>query len=116
MTITAESTVRDIVVVTPTAISVLERFGIDYCCGGSHTLAEARSKRAKSLALVLNELILQQNQSNPEDDWRGAPLRDLINHIVHTHHAFARTQLDLINELTTKVALRHGNTHPEVRQ
>ena len=116
MTITAESTVRDIVLETPTAISVLERFGIDYCCGGGHTLAEACSKRDQSLAPVLNELKLQQNQSNPQGDWRGAPLQDLVSHIVHTHHAFARTQLGLIHELATKVERRHGSTHPEVHK
>lgn len=114
MVVTAESTVRDIVVETPSAIPVLERLGIDYCCGGSHTLAEACSKLHQNLAAVLDELKLQQNKSKPEDDWRRAPLRDLIGHIVHQHHAFARNQLGLIRELATKVERRHGNTHPDV--
>jgi len=35
---------------------------------------------------------------------------------VHTHHAFARTQLGLIHELATKVERRHGSTHPEVHK
>ena len=41
MHITSETPVRDIAVEYPTAIPVLERLGIDYCCGGKHTLAEA---------------------------------------------------------------------------
>ena len=116
MVITAESTVRDIVVETPTAIPALERFGIDYCCGGNHTLAEACSKRDQNLAPVLNELTVQQNRSTSEDDWRRAPLRDLIGHILNNHHAFARTQLGLIHELATKVERHHENTHPEVNR
>lgn len=41
MAITAETPVRDIAIELPTAIPTLEHFGIDYCCGGKHTLAEA---------------------------------------------------------------------------
>jgi regulator of cell morphogenesis and NO signaling len=44
MVITTETTVRDIALEEPTAISVLEQFGIDYCCGGKSTLAEACAK------------------------------------------------------------------------
>jgi regulator of cell morphogenesis and NO signaling len=114
MVITAETPVRDIVVETPTAIPVLEQFGIDYCCGGTHTLAEACSKRDQNLASVLDELQRQQNTSSPEEDWRSAPLRDLIGQIMHKHHAFARAQLGLIRELATKVERRHRHAHQEI--
>ena len=56
MVITAETPVREIVVEVPVAIPVLEQFGIDYCCGGKRTLAEACTKRDQSIALVLEAL------------------------------------------------------------
>jgi regulator of cell morphogenesis and NO signaling len=115
MVITAETPVRDIVVDSPTAIPVLEQFGIDYCCGGKHTLAEACVSRNQSIALVLEELEhKKQDATAPKVQWQTAPLRELIDHIVQIHHTFAREQLALIQELTSKVERRHGTAHPEV--
>lgn len=118
MTITAETTVRDIAVEFPTAIPLLERLAIDYCCGGQHTLAEACAKRNLQLAPVLEELEHQQQQNtNPsENHWRQAPLKELSEYIVQKHHAYTRDQLKLIDGLMTKVEQRHGAEHPEVFQ
>ncbi len=115
MVITSETQVSDIAVEYPTAIPVLERFGIDYCCGGKHTLAEACSKRDVNLGPVLEELELQQRKTDaPEAHWQKAPLKDLAEYIVQKHHAFTRDQLKLIGDLMAKVENRHGTDHPEV--
>ena len=115
MVITSETKVCDIAVEYPTAIPVLERFGIDYCCGGKHTLAEACTKRNLNLDPVLEELELQQRKTEtPEARWQKAPLKDLADYIVSKHHAFTREQLKLIGDLMTKVEKRHGTDHPEV--
>lgn len=117
MVITEETPVRNIVVEMPNAIPVLERFGIDYCCGGKHTLAEACTQREQSIALVLDELKhREQDATAPELKWQTALLSDLIDHIVQTHHAFTREQLALIQELAFKVERRHGTAHPEVHK
>ena len=117
MVITAETPVRDIVIDSPAAIPVLEQFGIDYCCGGKHTLAEACIQRNQSIALVLEELEHSgQDATAPELQWQTAPLSDLIDHIVLTHHTFTRDQLALIQELAAKVERRHGTAHPEVHE
>ena len=117
MVITAETPVRDIVIESPTAIPVLEHFGIDYCCGGKHTLAEACTKRDQSIALVLEELEhMGQDITTPEVQWQTAPLRELIDHIVQKHHTFTREHLVLIHELADKVERRHGAAHPEVHR
>jgi regulator of cell morphogenesis and NO signaling len=116
MVIAAETPVRDIAVEAPAAIPVLERFGIDYCSGGKHTLAEACSKRDQDVASVLDELERrwENDASGPELQWQTSPLRDLIGYIIEKHHGFARTQLGLIGELAAKVERRHGRGHPEI--
>jgi len=115
MVITAETQVRDIVVESPTAIPVLEQFGIDYCCGGKHTLAEACIRRDQNVVTVLQELERREQElSTSEMSWQMAPLRDLIDHIVYKHHTFAREQLALVQELAAKVERRHGAAHPEI--
>jgi regulator of cell morphogenesis and NO signaling len=117
MVITAETPVRDIVVEVPDTIPVLEQFGIDYCCGGKHTLAEACTKRDQSIALVLEALARRGGDTaTPEIQWQTAPLCKLIHYIVQKHHTFTRDQLTLIQELASKVERRHGTTHPEVHK
>lgn len=115
MLITADTSVRDIVVAEPAAVTVLERFGIDYCCGGQHSLADACAKRHHDLAAVIEELQRQANANGTDAvDWQAAPLKDLIAYIVQKHHGFARQHLSLIRELAAKVQRRHGAAHPEI--
>lgn len=117
MDINSETPVREIAVAFPTAIPVLERYRIDYCCGGQHTLAEACAKHDQDISPVLQELKLRpQNLGSSETNWQTAPFTQLIDHIVHKHHDFTREQLALIRDLAVKVERRHGDTHPEVFQ
>ncbi|MGC2547409.1 MAG: DUF542 domain-containing protein, partial [Silvibacterium sp.] len=118
MIITSETPVRDIAVELPTAIPALGRLGIDFCCGGQHTLAEACAKLDLNLAPVLEELERQQQQNvKPSDtQWLQTSLKELSGYIVEKHHAYTRDQLKLIDGLMTKVEQRHGADHPEVFQ
>jgi regulator of cell morphogenesis and NO signaling len=113
MMITPETSVREIAVERPNVIPLLEEFGIDYCCGGKHTLGEACSLRSLSVATVLNKLAEQQTEST-DTDWQTIRLTDLIEHIVTKHHAFTRDQLRLLGELAAKVERCHGGHHPEI--
>lgn len=117
MTITSETPVREIAISLPNAIPVLERLGVDYCCGGQHTLAEACSNHNIALARVLDELQQFQKEKGAniaESHWLHAPLKDLTEYIVKKHHAYTREQLKLIDDLMNKVEQRHGGEHPEV--
>lgn len=119
MVITSETPVRDIAVAVPAAIPAFERLGLDYCCHGQHTLAEACTKGNISLSGVLDELNNLQgktSESAPESKWLHASFKDLTEHIVKKHHAFTREHLDLIGGLMAKVENRHGAEHPEVFQ
>ncbi|HEU5407874.1 MAG TPA: iron-sulfur cluster repair di-iron protein [Nitrospira sp.] len=118
MVITSETPVRDIAVAMPTAIPMLERIGIDYCCHGQHTLTEACARKDIALAPVLEELDKLQPQStgSEESRWAHAPLKELSEHIVKRHHAYTREHLKLIDTLMAKVEQRHGAEHPEVFQ
>ena len=116
MVVTSETCVRDIVTQCPTAIPVLERLGIDYCCNGQHSLGEACTKRNLELEPVLKELggCWQHSAVPVESEWMQAPLKKLADYIVQKHHVFTRQQLDLIDNLMGKVEQSHGATHPEV--
>lgn len=41
MSVTTEKTVRELALGNPAATRVLEKLGIDYCCGGNRSLEQA---------------------------------------------------------------------------
>jgi len=117
MTIAANETVGKIAAATPGATREFEKLGIDYCCGGSRTLAQACIDADLSVDGVLARLE-QSALAKPavDQDWQAAPLSDLIAHIASTHHAFVRSESPRIEELAAKVAKVHGKNHPELQE
>ena len=113
MATTAARPVRDLVLENPGAARVFEKFGIDYCCGGSQTLADACIAAKRSVDEVTAEL--EKPASGPsERDWRTASLTELAQHIVDKHHTFVQSEINRLGELIAKVLNVHGQNHPEL--
>ena len=108
-------TVGDFVLETPAAARVFETLGIDYCCGGGQTLAEA-CKAANRSGQEVNAALQKLDSALPERDWRNAPLTELSQHIVDKHHAFTQAELKRLAGLISKVVAAHGENHPELAQ
>jgi regulator of cell morphogenesis and NO signaling len=51
-------TINEIVRDHPAALAVLQRFGIDACCGGALTLAKAAARHGVTVAEVLGAIAL----------------------------------------------------------
>lgn len=49
-------TVNEVLRTCPDSIVVLNRYGIDACCGGADTLAEAAEREGVDAAVLLDEL------------------------------------------------------------
>jgi len=104
-------TVREIALEQPTSIRVFERLGIDYCCGGRRPLTEACSERNLEVADVVSALNSAAKSAAPAGtDWAKASLRQLIAHIVSTHHEYVKNELPRLAMLAEKVVNRHGDT------
>ena len=67
------------------AASVFQTFGIDFCCQGKRTLAEALAGQGIAPSPVLAALM--SAAAEPLDDWRDAPTPALIDHIKTRYHA-----------------------------
>lgn len=118
MQLTLESIVGDLVVERPGRIPLLESLGIDYCCGGGRTIAEASRAAGREPGAVL-EALRDADASIPADaaaDWSGRSLGDLIDHIVSRHHEYLRRQLPVLATLAGKVLAAHGKRHPELEK
>jgi regulator of cell morphogenesis and NO signaling len=104
MQVTETKTVAEIAAGSLAAVRVFERFGIDYCCGGKRPLDEVCRDKGLVTEQVQRELDAAAAQPAPEQrDWAIAPLRELIEHIVATHHAYLARELGPLGERVAKV-------------
>ncbi len=114
-TLDITTTVRDVVAGDFRAAAVFERHGIDYCCGGGRTIAEASAEADVPAERVLSEL------GNLSGAAAGLPPRFaswnpafLVDYILANHHAYVRAALPAIMAHAQKVADKHGARHPEM--
>ncbi len=117
MQVNTMSTVRELAVAVPGATRVFEQMGIDYCCGGGRTLADACRQFRAPVEEVLRRLEAATREAAPSDnapDWQTASLTALAAHIVETHHVFTREEFVRLERLLDKVCSRHGGNHPEL--
>ena len=93
------------------ASMILDRYGLDYCCGGTRSLADGCAQRGVDLKRVMSELeSLDPAERDVPDDDPAA----LVDHIVARHHTYIRTTAPLIQRHLAKVVEKHGLNHPEV--
>ncbi|MGE5056134.1 MAG: iron-sulfur cluster repair di-iron protein [Acidobacteriota bacterium] len=118
MSVSTARTVRELVLENPEATRVLEKVGIDYCCGGGKSLEEACTAANLSVDEVIDSLELAEEQARVQQkdrNWQREPLADLVAHINSTHHQYTREEIARLGPLFDKVVSVHGKNHPELQ-
>ncbi len=112
---TNEATVGSLVADRPGRARVFEKYGIDYCCGGARSLAEACGERGVDAAAVAADLEAYDaaHTGDPGPDAEATTPAALADYVVATHHAYLREALPRLARLAAKVARAHGARHPE---
>ncbi|WP_395145891.1 iron-sulfur cluster repair di-iron protein [Armatimonas sp.] len=106
-------TLGELVVENPARSRVLEKFELDYCCGGKATLRDACTRKELCIESVLREIhACDQSKNQSELDPTNMPLTELANHIEQTHHAYLHTELPRLSILLDKVVAAHGKHVP----
>ncbi len=97
------------------AADVFSNYGIDFCCGGKISVAEACANAKTEESIVISALENLQNKSGSAvhdfDSWNIGFLADYIQ---NTHHQYVSKAIPQILPLAQKVADVHGEHHPEV--
>jgi regulator of cell morphogenesis and NO signaling len=108
--LTPDSTLADVVDAAPGTARLLESLGLDSCCGGARSLADACAAAGVDAASVLEAATI----GAPEPaEWSVLPIVQLVDHIEATHHAYLHAELPRLRALAAKVAGVHGGHHPE---
>jgi len=106
------ATLGDLVTDDPRRSRVLDGFGLDYCCHGQRSLAEAASAKGLDADQVAAALDLPDREVAP--DWQSYGLTQLTDHVLDTHHAYLWDELGPLGTLVDKVYSVHGERHPEL--
>ena len=95
------TTVGELAAQFPQAARVLERAGIDYCCGGRKPLTQACAEAGLDADALLAELRAGA-QPEIEENWQQRSSTDLIAHIVGKYHAYVREETPRLKALIAK--------------
>ncbi|RYY87059.1 MAG: iron-sulfur cluster repair di-iron protein, partial [Comamonadaceae bacterium] len=116
---TLQDTIGDLVTSNLSRARLFESLGLDYCCGGRKSLAQACHEKGLDPATVLKVLVGFDEQVPPDGDdasWADASLTALADHIERTHHAYLKVELPRLAQLVSHVAERHGRESPHLIQ
>ncbi|MUV36293.1 Iron-sulfur cluster repair protein YtfE [Lentibacillus sp. JNUCC-1] len=117
-TFTAEHKPADIVKVFPKASDLFKAHRIDFCCGGDQPLKNVFTENHLDEADILSKLNNLYKDWSAEGhavtDWESVPLNELVDHIIHTHHAYLNDELPALNQFVSKIFRAHGAKHPHL--
>jgi regulator of cell morphogenesis and NO signaling len=113
VTIDSEMTLGALVNANPELAREFERRGLDYCCGGGHTLADACRSIGLDAAVTVSELRAAARPAAPEA-WATMGPAELVDHLEATHHRYLWDEMPRLTELIAKIVSVHSARHPEL--
>lgn len=114
MSIDVNASLGDLAIEDPRRTKVFADFGLDYCCHGHVSLAQAVTESELDIETVRAALTIPGPA--PSDEARDRAQSALAHDIVDTHHAYMWEEMPRLKELVDKVARVHGATHPELTE
>ncbi len=97
------------------AADVFSSYGIDFCCGGKISVAEACASSGCDEQKVINDLeALHHQAGSAAHDFDSWKIDFLSDYIINTHHQYVTKTIPQILPLAQKVAEVHGAHHSEV--
>lgn len=106
-------TVAQMAISHPSALSVFEKYNIDYCCGGNRTLEEVCLRKGLDPIAIRKEI--SQSASGEytvrPEKWSSSMLIDFI---IQNHHSYVSESIPEIKFLLDKVCDVHGSDSVEL--
>lgn len=115
----SDRTVGEVVAEDYARAAVLQRYGIDFCCGRGRTVrsaCEAAGVEYEVVARAMLEAAARASGPHGPSDPRSWDLDALADHIVKEHHGYVREALPALRQFTIKVAHVHGARHGELNE
>jgi len=108
-------TVGDIVANDFRTSAVFKKAGIDFCCGGKQSFAEACETNGIEADTLETEILkITEEPLNEFMNFKNWEPSFLADYIVNTHHRFVLKSLPELVFYTRKIADVHGDNHDEL--
>lgn len=108
-TITPQHTLADLAATRAGASRVFYRHGLDFCCHGRVSLAEACAKKQIDVARLVREIEEQVKTPGNFQHWDARPISELIEHVLANFHAAHREELPRLLAMAKKVEAVHAD-------
>ena len=113
----SDKTLADIVRENHETVRVFEKYNLDYCCRGKKKLSEACVEKGLNLESICNEITAAESiKSDREVPFGEMSIQQLVSHIIARHHYYAKMSMPLISGHLDKVANKHGDNYPYMRE
>ncbi len=112
------STINDFVQEDVRRTALLEELGIDACCGGHRTLAQACADKGLDPEAILKQVLAggtENEDLSAVTEGMDGSLTEAVDHLLETHHKYLKEALPRLAALTEKVAAAHLPRHPELK-
>ncbi len=117
MSITTETIIGQLVADDYRTASVFKRHGIDFCCNGNTTIADACTKKEIESSKLLEELEDATRKAGEQaTDYKSWSLDLLTDYIEKKHHRYVDVRIQEIIPFLEKVVRVHGDRHPELQE
>jgi regulator of cell morphogenesis and NO signaling len=108
------TTLAEAVDAHPELAREFERRGLDYCCGGARSLAEACALIGADPHTTVAELAARLVAEPDTAAWTTMTPDALVDHIEATHHRFLWDEMPRLTALVDKILSVHGARHAEL--
>lgn len=117
MGISKDTIIGDLVATDYRTASVFKESGIDFCCNGNRTIANACAEHDLDTDKILSQLEnLSQEGSKAANDYNSWPLDLLADYVEKRHHRFVQEKTQEIIPYLEKIVRVHGPNHPELAE
>lgn len=116
MKITKENTLAEIVKADFKTSEIFESYGLDYCCNGKRSIADACDEKNIDTKELIEKLANLKISNNGDENFNEMELDDLISHILNEHHSYVSKMLPILDSHAEKVYNAHGKNHSELEE
>jgi regulator of cell morphogenesis and NO signaling len=102
------ATLADLAVTRAGASRVFHRHGLDFCCNGRISVADACRQAGLDTAALLAEVQAEEAGEPPLERWDEMPLDTVIEHVLARFHAGHRAEVPRLLEMARKVENVHA--------
>lgn len=113
---TKNSVIGEIVADNYRTASVFKQFGIDFCCNGKRSIADACNGKNLEVHQVLDALQDIGVVTESVTTYNSWPLDLLADYIEKTHHRYVKLKIEEIKPYLEKIVKVHGSSHAELEE